>query len=498
MACQRRNVPAVPRRLTRRHFLGAASGLLLTGALTANTLSVIEAAFRTDPGGSGSLAEIDHFVLLMQENRSFDHYFGTLSGVRGFDDMNPSATQPGYDVLDSPDSAGRLAPFHLDATAGSGPDIDVLFDPNHSWSVQHDAWHNGAMDAWLTSHLRSDDPRYAPQVMGYYTRADLPAHFALADAFTVCDHYFSSVIGPTAPNRLYWMTGTLDPDGAGGGPVLGHSKHLPLGSLNWPTFPEVLTQAGITWKVYNGHDKAVQSDLSGMLKFFDAYQNPASELYVRGVAPRLPDFRRDVAAGQLPSVSWLVPTFARSEHPSFSPSPGAEGIAQVLEILIADPAVWERTAVIVSYDENGGFFDHVAPPTAPRHATGEYLTAGNLHGASPHDPIGLGFRVPALVISPHSRGGQILSDVLDHTSQLKMIGRRFGVPVPNLSPWRDATVSDFAAAFQRAPQRRTTSDSASVAHGAGLRYPPPDQPLPRQERSPRRAIVSSGLADGRG
>jgi len=485
-------------RPTRRRFLGLAGALLGAGALSSAAGYVIDRAMSVDPGGAGSLADVDHFVLLMQENRSFDHYFGTLSGVRGFDDMPSRLAQPGYRPGVGPDPSGRLMPFHLSVRQDPGADPEIPVDPAHSWAAQHGAWNGGAMDAWVTTHLASDGDALGPQVMGYYARAELPAHYLLADAFTVCDNYFSSVLGPTAPNRLYCMTGTLDPDGVAGGPVLADASALTGTPLTWRTYPENLTDAGVSWKIYNSLRPDQSSELTGMMKYFRSFRQP--HLAERGLAPRYPsDFATDVANGTLPAVSWLIPSMARSEHPSFPSARGAEQIVQVLDVLTDNPAVWERCALIVSYDENGGFFDHVPPPTAPVGTPGEYVTAG----VPAQGPIGLGFRVPCLVISPYTRGGNVYSGRLDHTSQLRLLERRFGVEVPNLSSWRRSAVGDLTAVFtghrhvpmssveptvgrsthDAAREMRQLRDVPPPAHGP---YPIPPNNRPRQEASPVR------------
>lgn len=497
--------------LSRRAFLGLAGGLVGAGAVTSSVAYAIDRAMEADPAGIGSLADIDHFVLLMQENRSFDHYFGTMSGVRGFDDMSPDQAQPGYAPSAGVDPNGRLMPFHLDTHRYPTLSVDIINDPSHSWAAQHEAWNHGAMDAWMTTHLATDGALNAPEIMGYFTRADLPTHHLLADAFTVCDHYFSSVIGPTAPNRMYWMSGTLDPYGRNGGPLVGDAKAIPDGTLTWRTFPENLTDAGVSWKVYNSHQPAKRLELTGMLKYFRAYQEPESELYARGLAPRFPnDFSADVKSGELPAVSWLIPTMNSSEHPAFPPAFGANGIMTVLNILTSNRALWERTALIVSYDENGGFFDHVAPPVPSRGTFGEFVNGprGPDHGVSATDPIGLGYRVPCLVISPYSRGGFVASDTFDHTSQLRLIGARFGVPVPNLTPWRRSTVGDMTSTLHQIPRRdpvgfdaqtvlaaareAVVDDRAEVARvpkGDAPSYPVPPNSMPRQDRRPHRPHV---------
>ncbi len=177
---------------------------------------------------SGSLRDIKHVVLLMQENRSFDHYFGTMAGVRGFDDPNALKLPDGRSVFYQPDTIhpnGYLLPFHLNTRATSAQKIPST---SHAWAVQHAAWNGGKMDQWLPAHRKADGEN-GPYCMGYYTREDIPFQFALAEAFTLCDSYHCSVMGPTWPNRMYWMTGTIDPEGQNGGPIL--KNKAPQGRL---------------------------------------------------------------------------------------------------------------------------------------------------------------------------------------------------------------------------------------------------------------------------
>jgi phospholipase C len=480
--------------------------------------TIIDRAYAADPAGSGSLADIEHVVLLMQENRSFDHYFGTMSGVRGFGDASPAFSQRGYQPGRGPSPEGCLSPFRLDATHGATLSGEVINDPNHDWGTQHLAWHDGAMDQWVTAHLATDGPGNGPVVMGYYTRADIPVHRALADAFTICDHYFCSVLGPTDPNRLYWMTGTIDPAGEHGGPVLQTALDPKAGVYSWRTYPEQLEDAGVSWKIYQNGGIAgflERPFLSGMMRQFRSFtRDEDSPLAVKGIRTSFPDdFHADVARGSLPAVSWVIPSLLSCEHPAMPPAEGAAGILHVLDVLTSNPAIWEKTALIVSYDENGGFFDHVPPPVAPAGTPGEYITAPRGVAASSGiaGPIGLGFRVPCLVISPFSRGGLVASDVFDHTSQLKFLERRFGVPVPNLSAWRRDVTGDLTAAFDFA---RPASDAlpplpaagvhleallersidilrATLDHGKPFVIPP--NTIPEQERLPIRGRPS-GLA----
>jgi len=474
--------------------------------------SVIEHAYSlADPGPGGSLNDIEHFVLLMQENRSFDHYFGTMSGVRGFDDASAAFRQYGWTPGKGVTADGYLNPFRLDTTRGPTMSGDAINDPTHDWGPQHRAWNGGAMDQWLNVHVASEGPRNGPATMGYYTRTDIPFHRDLADAFTICDNYFCSVMGPTDPNRLYWVSGTIDPDGLHGGPLVETPFMIPRNKYSWPTYPEALQEAGVSWKVYQNKDFGALASvaLDGMLGCFTQFQDPDSELYKRGRAPTYPhDFADDVRNDRLPAVSWIVPSLLTCEHPALPAAEGAVGILEVLKTLTSNPKVWEKTALILSYDENGGFFDHVPPPVAPPGTAGEYLTvplAGVADSEGIAGPIGLGFRVPCLVMSPYTRGGLVSSDLLDHTSQLRLLEKRFGVPVPNLSQWRRDTVGDMSGVFNfAAPPNNTTPTFkdprpkaiCSIVKGninillgtlnMGIPYHVPPNSMPAQEKTPIR------------
>lgn len=199
----------------------------------------------------------------------------------------------------------------------------------------------------------------------------------------------------------------------------------------------------------------------------------------------------------------MIPPLLQCEHPALPAALGAVGIVELLDILTSNRAVWEKTALIVSYDENGGFFDHVAPPTAPEGTPGEFVTVDVDHvdaAKGIRGPIGLGYRVPCLVISPYSRGGRVISHTYDHTSQLRLVERRFGVDVPNLTPWRRRTTGDMTATFDFARRTRPTLPSLVDPHpgaaaamaecntniiagsfGYGAPYPVPPNRMPRQE-----------------
>jgi phospholipase C len=349
--------------------------------------------------------------------------------------------------------------------------------------------------------------------MGYYRRADLPFFYALADAFTICDGYYCSVIGPTDPNRLLSMSGTLDPAGKRGGPLLETLNPGPRddlkGRFRWTTMPERLQSNGVSWKLYQAGGGAI---LDNVLPYFAAYNKPG-ELADRAFDVTFPDdFMTDLRRNSLPKVSWLLSSLTESEHPGFSSAAaGEEVLAQVVKALLSHPKVWRKTALFVTWDENGGFFDHVPPPVAPRGTPGEWVTASPLpaDAGGIRGPIGLGFRVPMLVISPFTRGGLVYSGVADHTSTLRFIETRFGVEVPNLSAWRRRVTGDMTGAFNfaakpayRAPRLPTPTATSVVDCTDVTPVKVSKMGIPRQEKGTRKRpsglVRSTKRRKGRG
>ncbi|WAL68890.1 phospholipase C, phosphocholine-specific [Amycolatopsis cynarae] len=494
--------------VNRRRFLQLAGGTAATSLLTA---SIARAAEIPASRRTGTLRDVEHIVVLMQENRSFDHYFGTLRGVRGFGDPRPVTLPSGKPVWYQSDGTRDILPFRPDA---DNLGLKFIQDLPHGWNDTHAAWNQGHYDRWV--------PAKSATTMAHLTREDIPFHYALADAFTICDAYHCSFMGSTDPNRYYLWTGYTGNDGKGGGPVLGNDE----AGYSWTTYPERLEKAGVSWKVYqdigDGLDAAgswgwIPDAYRGnygdnSLLYFDAYRGakPGDPLYDKARtgtnAKQGQDFfdilRADVKAGRLPQVSWIVAPEAFCEHPNFPANYGAWYIAQVLDALTADPAVWSKTALLITYDENDGFFDHVVPPYPPLSAakgastvdtTGELFAGSASHPAGPY---GLGQRVPMLVVSPWSKGGWVCSETFDHTSVIRFIEQRFGVAEPNISPWRRSVCGDLTSAFDFA---RTDSAVPVLPDTAG--YLPPDRDrhpdyvpavpahpaLPKQERGLRPA-----------
>ncbi|HTX02753.1 MAG TPA: alkaline phosphatase family protein [Candidatus Acidoferrales bacterium] len=439
------------------------------------------------------LKNIDHFVILMQENRSFDHYFGTLSGVRGFSDPSAHKLPNGNPVFRQPDDGnpdGYELPFHLDTKTTSAI---RLRDLSHEWDPQHASLDGGAMDAWLPAHRKADG-QYGPLTMGYYTRDDIPFHYALADAFTVCDAYHCSVLGPTYPNRLLSMTGSIDAAGTHGGPAINNDALRGGIEYTWETYPERLERAGISWQIT--YD-LVDDFLMNVMRYFKAYRtaSPTSDLLRRSRRARpIDDFLSDLRTGNLPQVTWILGHAEQTEHPSYYPTTGAQFVHTLLDALWSNQRVWARTAFILMYDENDGQFDHVVPPLPPPGTPGEFIGGR---------PIGLGFRVPCVVISPYSRGGFVCSETFDHTSVLRLLEKRFGVEVPNLSAWRRKTCGDLTSAFDFAspprldiPKMPNTTGLLETSYYVSPTLPQPTVPkiqqMPTQEPGtrPRRVVMS--------
>jgi len=428
------------------------------------------------------LSDIDHIIIMMKENRSFDHYFGTLAGVRGFSDPGAMRLPGGSSVFEQPDPASpaKVAlPFHLDTTTTNA---QRLADLDHSWPVQHESLAGGRMDGWLAAH-RTADQRRGPLTMGYLTRADLPYYHALADAFTICDGYFCSMLGPTTPNRFFAMTGTIDAAGGHGGPQIDNRFRPPI---TWESYPERLERAGVTWRIYHDEDDFGCNVCKLLAQYRDLPRN--SPLRENALRDRpFYELLYDLRTGNIPQVTWIVPPSYLSEHPDWLPAAGEDHTNLILSALWSNPSLWARTAFIIHYDENDGQFDHVPPPM-PEPGTADEFVA--------HAPVGLGFRVPCLVVSPFSRGGYVCSDTFDHTSTLRLIETRWGVEVANLSAWRRATCGDLTAAFGFGepprldlPTLPETKDALSRAEEEAMTLPPPVPPaagtLPSQEPGTR-------------
>ncbi|MEV5942010.1 phosphocholine-specific phospholipase C [Streptomyces sp. NPDC051994] len=493
--------------LNRRRFIQLAGG---TAAFAALSQSIARAAAIPAAGSTGTIQDVEHIVVLMQENRSFDHYFGSLKGVRGYGDPRPVTLPSGKSVFHQSGGGKEVLPFRPKA---DNLGLQFIQDLNHDWTGSHAAFNHGKYDQWV--------PAKTATTMAYLTREDIPFHYALADTFTICDAYHCSFIGSTDPNRYYMWTGYTGNDNTGGGPVLGNDEK----GYGWTTYPERLEQAGVSWKIYQ--DMGDGLDATGgwgwindayrgnygdnSLLYFNNYRNakPGDPLYDKartGTNAKNGDgffdiLKADVKAGTLPKVSWIAAPEAFTEHPNWPANYGVWYISQVLDALTSNPAVWAKTALFITYDENDGFFDHVVPPFVPSSAdqglstveTGPDYFPGNASYAA--GPYGLGQRVPMLVVSPWSTGGYTCSETFDHTSIIRFMERRFGVHEPNISPWRRAICGDLTSAFDfsrtnsSAPALPSTTAYIPPDHNRHPDFvptPPATGTLPKQERGSRR------------
>jgi phospholipase C len=516
--------PVVPG-VTRRRFLqytalgSAAAAAVGVGGPAAASVARSSAAAKTLPKGwTGTIADLKHVVILMQENRSFDHYFGTLSGVRGFADKQALTWQNGNNIFQQPDAArtdlGYLLPYNL--TDQVDGDLD------HSWDGDHEAWNGGLWNDWV--------PAKTEETMGYFTRNEIPFQYAVADAFTICDGYHQAIMAPTSPNRMYFWTGTsagwtTNPNDyeVDFGPDAGTPKVM--------TYPELLQAAKIDWRVFTNDQTGDSGNFpyyflgdygDNPLWFYQQYNSTnsrkggTSELAIRGAvtpwqkaagAPPLSEshaayvlstFISAVNSNTLPQVSWIVAPAGYCEHPSYTPDYGAHYVNTVLRTLFSNPEVWNTTALFITYDEHDGFFDHQLPPTPPASVTDEYISGL---------PIGPGTRVPMLICSPWTRGGYVDSNVYDHTSMLQFLAAWTGVQPVNITPWRASVTGDLTSAFDfqhpdfSIPANIPTLEQtwALTQLSGGSTAPPPegDQHMPTQEPGfrPHRPTVHQPWAD---
>ncbi len=478
-------------------------------------------------GKTGTIADIEHVVILMQENRSFDHYFGMLRGVRGFSDPRPLILPSGKSVWHQPGPDGKaVTPFRLDSATSAAQSMASL---DHSWKGSHQRWKNH--DAWIAAK--------SPMTMGHFSRADLPFYYALADAFTICDAYHCSLFGPTNPNRMFLFTGTS-------GLAVGNDGRQAIenppdetnetadprndapgfSAYRWTSYAERLGAAGIDWRIYQEYDNygdnalAYFANFRGLDSSSDLYRRARSWVSTSNAANAKQSrgehlvvrFAEDIANNRLPQVSWIVAPYILSEHPAACPAYGEQFVAGLLSVLAAHPETWAKTAFILNYDENDGFFDHVPPPVPPT-ASGMGASTVSMEGeVYKGEPVGLGPRVPLIVVSPWTKGGFVNSQLFDHTSVIRFLERRFGVMEPNITPWRRAMCGDLTSAFDFGADNRDWNASlpdtegynakADAAHLLPAVKRPTGNKLPVQEagRRPARplpyALEVTGAAEG--
>lgn len=531
--------------IDRRKFLQLTGMAAITSS--ANT-SIAKALAIPASNRTGSIRDVEHIVILMQENRPFDHHFGTLRGVRGFSDpravdihlpLQGGGTAPASVFLQPAGAANTAAGFAVPPGNFGGPANGVGVIPpfrvnpesvsaglkslgltylpgtGHSWAGIHAAWNQGQYDNWPAHQ--------GPIAMNYMTRDDIPYHCALADAFTVGDAYFCSVMAPTNPNRDYLFSGCIGnvnylgsggTDGHGAGPVTYNGLSVNNAYFVWETLPEVLQAAGVSWKFYqdlagttfapdfgDGTGNSFAGNFGDTtVLYFNQYatapmnsplfQNAATGTGIINIIPGagapesdwlawaehlFDQFRRDVQNGTLPQVSWIVAPAGYTEHSDWPSNYGAWYISQIFDILVSNPEVFSKTVLILNYDEADGSFDHIVPPSVPATPANGASTVSIeneiVTTSIPNGPIGFAQRVPFIAISPWSKGGYVNSQVFDHTSVVQFIEKRFGVFERNISPWRRAVAGDLTSVFNFA----NPNDAPVSLPGTDGFLPPPSE-----------------------
>lgn len=558
---------------TRRDFIKKSS--LFMGGMTMLPAfpTSIERALNIEAPVGSTFLDAEHIVFLMQENRSFDHCFGTLRGVRGFNDPRAMQLPNGLPVWFQTNEENQVyGPYHLDI---ENTNVTWLGSLPHSWSDMTGARNEGKMDHWLIAK-KPGNPDFAnlPLTMGYFTRQDIPFYYALADAFTVFDQHFCSSLTGTSANRSFFWSGAIrenprDPNSV---------AHVNNGQINykdvgWTTYPERLEKANVSWCVYQNElslpiglsdeqENWLANFTDNNLEFYKNYNVRFHKAHVDYMGVELarikkeltskelqkeerlkleqqktqlevdvkkysatefdklsafekaihqkafttntadPDyhtleevdyndngqpkkinvpkgdilhqFRQDVLSDSLPTVSWLAAPCNFSDHPG-APWFGAWYVSEVLDILTQNPEVWKKTIFVLTYDENDGYFDHIAPFVPPlttdphqgkapkgMDTQDEWVTNAQEHQREGNtkskiaSPIGLGYRVPMVIASPWTKGGWVNSEVCDITSTLQFleyfIEKKTGKKIieENISEWRRATCGNLTSAFQSA------------------------------------------------
>ena len=360
---------------------GTASG----GLVVASEINITGGSPWPEPSmPSQSSGRIDHILFLIQENHTFDSYFGTYPGAEGFPKGIKVPLQPG--------GTPTIAPFHFTSR--------LTHDMPHRWAAAHAAMNGGKMDGFIQAERSLD-------TMGYYDGTDIPNYWAYAGQFILADRFFSSLAGPSLPNHLYTVA-------AQSGGLVGNIKQPPAEGFDFATMAELLGSSGISWKYYEGGADPEEFGVWNPLPGFKTFMN-SKELKSHLVDNT--EYFRDLREGSLPSVAWIVPNFAESEHPPTSQHPptdiqlGMWYVTSLVNALMKSP-YWRNSVLIITWDDYGGFYDHVPPPQV--------------------DKYGYGPRVPAIIVSPYAKPGSIDHTVYDFTSVLRFIEDRF-----NLKPLTD-------------------------------------------------------------
>ncbi len=366
----------------------SARGQFRNGLIEAKTIQVTGgAAWPAAPAPSQPSNRIDHVVFLIQENHTFDNYFGTYPEADGLPAGIKAPLRPGEPAV--------IAPFHI--TFPLSHDID------HTWEAAHAAYNGGKMDGFITAERTVD-------TMGYYDGSDIPNYWAYAKHFTLADHFLSSLMGPSLPNHLYTVA-------AQSGGETKNRREPPPGEYDFETLAELLENSRVSWKYYDGKPNPRSFGLWNPLPGFKSFKKNSS--LMAHLVPNT-EYFKDLRNGTFPSVAWIVPNGRESEHPPGNIQLGMWYTTAFVNALMKSP-YWNNTLLVITWDDYGGFFDHVPPPQ--------------------EDEYGYGPRVPAIIISPYAKAGYVDHTTYDFTSVLRTIENRF-----NLKPLatRDGKANDMS------------------------------------------------------
>ncbi len=365
-------------------------------ALSLSAVQAVSSSAGATP--AAGVAKIQHVVVLMQENRSYDSYFGRLH----YEGQPDSTVEPTRGNPDPLNPGARIRPFLATSEC-------TVADLNHSWNGTHQEWNGGKMSGFTAANVDPADPN-GSRTMGTFDQSVLPFYYGLANEFSIADHYFASVLSQTFPNRFYLLTGTS----------FGHIANdlPPAGGFKQKTVFQLLDEATpkVSWKIY-----LASFQVEELFSYVVHHSN-----HIATIA----DYKTDAANGTLPQVSFVESdpfgnvNQESDEHPPANVQVGQKFTHDIISALVKSPN-WSSSAMFLTYDEHGGFYDHVAPPAAPKPDNiAPMLQPGDAPGAFDR----YGIRVPAIVISPYARAHFVSHTVYDHTSILHFIETRFGLP----------------------------------------------------------------------
>ncbi|GLB08732.1 hypothetical protein AtubIFM57258_004636 [Aspergillus tubingensis] len=452
---------------------------------------------------AGSLKDIKHVVIFMQENRSWNSYFGTMAGVRGFNDPNVQVNPDGLPVWyqqvdpDMSNATTTLLPWYLGYQGGNTTDaIQCMAAGDNGYEDSHASLNGGLNNHWARNNT--------PWSWGYFKRDDIPVHYAIAEGWTTGDMYQESQVTSTNPNRVTLVSGSVNVPGGPQKPDQGgvyidnnvtpgcDSYNINCYPLKWKTIFEVYEEAGVSWQVYQDKDNFDDNPLAR----FEQYQNASSSspLVEKGMAfLGLETFYEAAANGTLPEISFIVGPAELSEHPPYMPKDGAWLQKKAVDAVTSSPE-YDSTLLMISYDESGGYGDHVIPFHSPEGTPGEWME--DPYGVFGKLYVGPGLRVPFYMVSPWTRGNRVFTERADHNSQILFLEQWLtargyeNVQTPEMVHWRREHMSNLVNALDldhpdtslpklpKAEEPEMSSGSYVGTSNCEATFPEPRPPVP--------------------